>query len=176
MTVNELRETLTRLVGLLEAADAKAATTRGLTEFIALTTPFGDLSLKAFAALAEAGRTPRADGGGLGRPRSAPKGKVDPGAVDAEVRDLYTRAGEATVTLEQVRAVCGRLGGLTKDALVKVADGIELHGAKGKSKADLVRLITDRLVDRKETAIRRTLIDRPEPQPVQAGPPPHPEH
>jgi hypothetical protein len=90
-----------------------------------------------------------------------------PGAVEAEVGDLYARAGEAAVTLEQVRAACDRLGGLTKDALVKVAEGIEVHGARGKTKGDLVRLIAERLVDRTETAIRRTLIDRPAATPGQ---------
>jgi hypothetical protein len=158
VTVNELRDTLTKLVGLLEAADAKAATTRSLSEFIDLSAPFGELSLKAFATLAETGRA----GPSTGRPKAAPRGKVDPAAVETEIKDLYARAGEVAVTVEQVKTACGRLGGLTKDALVRVAEGIEMFGAKAMKKDTLVEGITARLVDRKETAVRRTLIDRPQ--------------
>jgi hypothetical protein len=173
VTVDALRETLTRLTALLEAADAKPATTRGLAEFVELTGSFGELSLKAFVTLAEAGRTPRADSAGAGRPKSTAKAKADPGAVEAEVRDLYARAGEPAVTIEQVRAACVRLGTLKKDGLIRVAEAIELHGAKGMKNGDLVGAITSRLVDRKETAVRRTLIDRPaavNDQPPPTGP------
>ncbi len=76
MTVNELRDTLTRLVELLQAADAKAATTRGLSEFIESTETFGDLSLKAFVKLAEAGRNPPEP-----RPRASARPKVDLAAL-----------------------------------------------------------------------------------------------
>ena len=58
MTVQDLRDTLTKLVELLEATDAKAATTNGLTEFVEATANFGNLKLKEFVKLAEKGRTP----------------------------------------------------------------------------------------------------------------------
>jgi hypothetical protein len=156
VTVQELRETLTRLVGLLDAAGAKAATTRDLTEFVESTAPFGDLTLKAFVKLAEAGRMPPPP-----KSQAAGKTKADPSAVLSEVRDLYERAADPTVTEDQVRAACGRLSALAKDALVRLADGIELLGMKAKKKDDIVAAITSRLLDRKGAAIRRQLIDRP---------------
>jgi hypothetical protein len=156
MTVQELRETLTQLVGLLQAADAKAATTRGLTEFIEATGPFGDLSLKAFVKLAEAGRTPLPP-----RPGPGGKGRTDPAELAADVKSLYDRAADPTVTEDQVRAACAKLGGLTKEALVRLADSIELFGMKSKTKGGVVADITHRVLDRKGAAIRRQLIDRP---------------
>ncbi|MBN9517150.1 hypothetical protein J0H58_01310 [bacterium] len=163
MTVNDLRETLTNLVALLAAADAKAATTRGLTEFVELTAPFGDMTLKAFASLAEAGRTPRGEAAGGRRVRPVAAAKADPAAVEAEVVDLYARAAESAVTAAQVEAACDRLGGLTKDALARLAERIELFGAKAMRKDALVAAITARVVERKDAAVRRTLIDRPPP-------------
>jgi hypothetical protein len=156
MTVQDLRETLTQLVALLQAADAKAATTRGLTEFVAETASFGDLTLKAFVKLAEAGRSPAAP-----KAKSPTKAKADPAALTAEVTDLYARAADSAVTEDLIRAACGRLATLAKDALVRVADGIELSGMKAKKKDDIVAAITNRLLDRKGAAIRRGLIDRP---------------
>ncbi|MDB5307176.1 MAG: hypothetical protein JWO38_1378 [Gemmataceae bacterium] len=158
MTVQELRETLTRLVGLLQATDAKAATTRGLSEFVEATAPFGDLSLKAFVKLAEAGRTPPTP-----KPGPAGKSKLDPAAVAAEVKNLYDRAADPAVTEEQMRLSCGKLGSLTKEALVRLAESIQLYGMKTKNKGDIVADITHQLVDRKGAAIRRQLMDRPSP-------------
>jgi hypothetical protein len=156
MTVQDLRDTLTQLVGLLQAADAKAATTRGLTEFVAETASFGDLTLKAFVKLAEAGRPPAAP-----KAKSPTKAKADPAALAAEVTDMYERAANPAVTEDLIRTACGRLGALTKDPLVRLADGIELFGMKAKKKDDIVAAITERLLDRKGAAIRRGLIDRP---------------
>ena len=158
MTVQDLRETLTQLVRLLEAADAKKGTVTGLNEFIEATSGFGDLNLKAFVKLAEVGRTPPAP-----RPPAPRRGgaKVDPAAVMAEVRALYERAAEPNVTEEQVRAACDRLGGLTKGKLVELADSIGLVGMNAKKKDEIVAGITNRVVDRKGAAIRRQLIDRP---------------
>jgi len=171
VTVQELRETLTRLVELLQAADAKAATTKGLTEFVELTAGFDDLTLKAFVRLAEVGQnppTPKA----TATPKPKSGGKSDREALAAEIRGLYERVADPAVTEEQLRTACGRLGPLAKDALVRVAEGVGLQGMKAKTKNDIVAAITGRLLERKEAAIRRHLVDRPPPPGPQSGFPP----
>lgn len=159
MTVREFRETLAQLVRLLEAADAKKATVTGLAEFIEATTTFGDLTLKAFVKLAEAGRTPAAP---KPSPTRKPRATADAAGIAAEVKDLYDRAGEAGVTEEQIRAACGRLAPVDKDSLVALANEIGLVGMKSRTKPQIVAGITERLLDRKGAAIRRQLIDRPD--------------
>lgn len=156
MNVNQLRDTLSQLTTLLRAAGARQSTLDGLTEFVEATAPFGDLTVKAFVKLAEVGRSPPP-------PKSPPsaKARADPTALAAEVKDLYERAADPAVTEQQVRAACARLSALAKDALVRLADGIELFGMKAKKKDDIVAAITNRLLDRKGAAIRRQLIDRP---------------
>lgn len=161
-TVQDLRDTLARLVELLQASDARATTIRGLTDFLEATAPFADVTLKSFVKLAESGRAPAAPKPSP-KPKAGGKSKADPAAVAGDVTDLYRRAGDPAVTEEQVRAACARLGDLTKDALVKLADGIGLSGMKAKNKGDIVSDITNRLLDRKGAAIHRTLIDRPVP-------------
>jgi hypothetical protein len=160
VTVQDLRDTLTRLVELLQAADAKPATTRGLTEFVERTAGFRELSLKAFVNLAEAGWTPSTVKVPSGKRTSGRTG-ADPAVVAAEVKDLYERAADLSVTEDQVRTACGRLAALSKDSLVHLADDIGLHGMKAKKKGDIVAGITNRVLDRKGAAIRRQLIDRP---------------
>jgi hypothetical protein len=163
VTVRELRETLTRLTGLLQAADAKAATVKGLTEFVESITAFDDLSLKEFAKLAEAARAPADAKPTGGRKSSGAKTTADAGAVSQEVTSLYERAAEPAVTEEQIREACGKLGTFKKDALVNLSEGIGLFGMKAKPKDDIISAVTARLLDRKGAAIRRQLIDRPPP-------------
>jgi hypothetical protein len=161
VTVQELRDTLSKLVELLQAADAKAATTRDLTEFVDATKSFEDLTLKAFVKLAEAGRAPKNSDPLTTKPRPGKAGQADPAALSAEVTGLYERAAEADVTEEGIRAACGQLGSLKKDALVKLAEGIGLHGMKAKKLTDIAGAITARLLDRKGAAVRGQLIERP---------------
>ncbi len=159
MTVQELRETLIRLVDLLRASDAKASTLKELSEFVESAADFGDLSLKAFVKLAEAGRTPPKSA----TPKNQPSAKTaaDPTALAQEIKNLYESAGDPAVAEEQIRATCGRLTPLKKDALVTVAEGIGLEGMKSKLKGDIVAAVTARLLDRKGAAIRSQLIGRP---------------
>jgi hypothetical protein len=146
------------LVKLLEASDAKASTTRGLSEFVELTGGFDNESLKAFVKLAEVGRNPP-----TAVPKTKGKTKVgDPEAIAAEVKDLYERAAEPAVTEERMREACDKLGGLSKDGLVRLADAIGLFGMKSKKKDGIVLEITNRLLDRKGAVIRKELINRPQ--------------
>jgi hypothetical protein len=159
MTVKELNETLTQLVALLQAANAKSATITGLNEFIISTQTFGDLNLKAFVKLAETGRTPAATASPT---RSLGKQTVDTNALAADIVNLYQRAGEPAVTEEQIRTAGGRLTSLKKDGLLKLAEAIGLLGMKSKTVKEIAAVITNRLLDRKGASIRGQLIARPE--------------
>jgi hypothetical protein len=162
VTIDQLRETLRQLNRLLEAADAKKATTVGLTEFIEATAPFGELSIKAFVTLAEAGRTPPSDRTSVSPRRGATtKTKVDFTVLAGVLKNLYDRAAEPDVNEEQIRTACAQLGALTKGQLVQIAEGVGLAGMKSKKKDELVAEITRRLIERKGAAIRRQLVDRP---------------
>jgi hypothetical protein len=159
VTVQELRETITRLVELLRAADAKANTLRELNEFIESTAAFGDLTLKAFVKLAEAGRTPPKQPT-VKTPRTV-KASADPTVLSREVESLYARAADPTVTEEQIQTACGQLTPFKKETIVKVAESVGLEGMKSKPKGEIVTAITTRLLDRKGSAIRSQLIGRP---------------
>ena len=160
MTVKELNETLTQLVALLKAANAKATTMQGLSEFIESTATFSDLNLKAFVKLAEAGRNPPVSVSTS--TRNSTKVTADTNAIASEVVNLYHRAGEQSVTEEQIRKACDKLASFKKDGLLKLAEGIELLGMKNKTIKDIVAGITNRLLERKGAAIRGQLIQRPD--------------
>lgn len=160
MTVNDLRSTLIQLVALLDAAGAKATTTKALAGFIEDCKPFGDSTLAAFIKFAEQGRNPPAP-----KPTSRTQTKkANPDELANQVKHLYDHAAEATVTEDQIRETCGRLDGLTKAALVKVAERIELFGMNSKVKGPIVTAITQRLLERKGATTRRQLLHRPDSQ------------
>ena len=163
MTVNDLRDTLNQLVGLLRATDAKAGTIRELSEFIEETRRFHDLTLKGFVKLADVGRNPPSPGrpSAGGRGKSGASGTPDAGALRDAVKNLYDRAADPTVTEEQIRVACAALGPLKKDQLVEVAATLGLLGVKVKNKDGIVAAITERLLDRKGSAIRKQMIHRP---------------
>lgn len=159
MTVSDLRNTLTHLLGLLGTADAKPAKLRDLSEFIELTAEFDGLTLKAFLKLAVAGQCPPTT-----RPTTIKGSGTSraPSALAAEVKDLFERASDPSVTEEQCRTTCGMLGKLTKPLLAELAESISVYGMLRKNKAEIITAITNQLLDRKGAAIRRTLINRPE--------------
>jgi hypothetical protein len=68
---------------------------------------------------------------------------------------------DPAVTGEQIDALVGRLGGLTKDGLVTVADAIDLKGMKAKKKDDILGAMRQRFHARKGATQRAGLIDRP---------------
>jgi hypothetical protein len=161
VTVQELRDTLTKFVELLKAADAKVATTRALTEFVEQARPFDDLKLGDFVKLAEKGRNPPQPSAPAARPRQSGGQSADPGTLAAEVKGLYDSAGDERVTEGAIREACGRLSALKKDGLIVVAEAIGLAGMQSKKKDEIVTQITNRLLERKGAAIRGQLIDRP---------------
>ena len=78
-----------------------------------------------------------------------------------EVEGLYAQAADPSTTVEQIEDAMRRLEPLTRDAVVKVAEAIELVVTKGKSKKDVVAMIRQRILGRKGSAQRVNLIDRP---------------
>lgn len=165
MTVSELRNMLTHLHGLLVTADAKPVMLRGLYEFIERTAEFDELTLNALLKLAAAGQRQPST---RPAPITSPGPRRSPSAIAAEVKDLFERAGDPSVTEEKCRDACELLGTLTKPALAELAESIAVHGMRNKTKTQISAAITNQLLDRKGAAIRRTLINRPDTNPSQS--------
>ncbi len=169
MNVADVQQHFAELARLLRAAGAaKASDELGAVQ--RCLEPFRSLTVKAFAdflARAEAysrgevpltpsrARGPRAAGG-------TPAGtKADEPTLASAVRALYDQATSPSVTAEQVTELGSQLQGLSKDSLVRVAEGIDLKGMKSKSKGAIVQAIQQRILARKGSFQRAGLIDRP---------------
>ena len=162
MTINDLRETLIQLLGLLRATDAKAATIRDLNEFAEQTRGFGELSLAKFVKLAEAGRTPPTPKPpDSGRRTNGAVGTPDVAELNAAVKTLYEQAADHNVSEEQMCVACDALASLKKGQLVETAATVGLRGMGAKTKEVIIKSIRDRLLDRKRSAIRKEMIHRP---------------
>ena len=173
MKVADLQQHLADLGRLLEASGAKtvAADLAAIRDGLG---PFRELPLKGFAeflARAEAysrGEVPlappkggRSSGSKPASSRAAKTPAPDVGILAREVRELYDRVADPAVTAEQIDALAGRLGGLTKDGLVAVAEVIDLKGMKAKTKPDILGAIRQRFHARKGATQRAGLLDRP---------------
>jgi hypothetical protein len=172
MKVADLHQHFTDLGRLLSASGAKgvaadlAAVCQGLE-------PFRDFPLKNFAEFlvkaegyysrGEVPATPTKGGRG-GKQRTTGGGakvaKPDVATLTREVRELYDRAGDPSVTPEQIDEATRRLGGLTKDELAKVAEALEMKGMKSKKKDVIQEAIRQRILARKGTSQRVGMIDR----------------
>jgi hypothetical protein len=141
MKVSDLQAYLENLGHCLSASGAKqvaidlAAVSVGLK-------PFRDLPLKGFADFlvrAEAysrGEVPLAGKPARSAGTRAGRGKV---AVDVDelarsIRDLWDRVADPAVRAEQIEGALRPLPGLNKNALLEVAEAIELLGMKSKKK------------------------------------------
>lgn len=158
MKVADLQEILSHLGRLFESAGSKAAAE--LEAFRECLEPFRELTAKQLATelrkLTEPGqaqpRPPR-------KPTKAPAVDVD--SMVREVQVLYSQATDPGTTIERIDETTKRLEPLTKDALVRVAEGIELVGMKNKGKkTDIVAAIRQRILSRKGASQRANLIDR----------------
>jgi hypothetical protein len=159
MTVADLQDILAHIGQVLQSAGSKAPAAE-LTAFRESLEPFRQLGAKQFASqltkLFEASQAPPKPPRRAGR---APAADVD--SLLREVQDLYARTPEASTTIEQIEEAMKRLEPLTKDALIKVAEGIGLVGMKGKGKkGDIVKEIRHRITSRKGATQRVNLIDR----------------
>jgi hypothetical protein len=183
MKVADLQQHLADLRRLLEASGARAGAVAELVSVNNALAPFRDHSLKDFAAFlvrAEAfsrGEVPvaqpkgRRAGAGAAGGSAAKATATDVGALAREIRALYDRAADPTVTAETINHAAGRLGGLDKAGLVEVAEGIDLKGMKSKTKGGILDAIRQRIISRKGGSQRAGLIDRPETPPQVPGAP-----
>jgi hypothetical protein len=172
--VADLQQHLADLTRLLESSGAKVVATdlAAIRDGLA---PFRELPLKEFAGFlvrAEAysrGEVPvAAPKGTRGAPKAkaAPKIKpppADANAVCAEIKEMYERAANPTVSAEQIEAACGRARGLSKQAVLTIAEEIGLKGFKSKSKDAILNAIRQRIFGRKGGTIRAGLTDRAPP-------------
>src|SRR5262249_6106040 len=133
---------------------------------------FRGLTLKQFA-----GDLRRlTDSGQPTKSRKGRAGKIPTVSEDEMVRDvqgLYSRAAAPDTTYGQIDEMAKRLESLTKPALVRVAEGVELHGMANKKKDAIVAAIRQRLMSRKGASQKVSRIDRSpfanaEPQPAAA--------
>jgi hypothetical protein len=180
MKVSVLQQHLADLARFLEASGAKtvAAELGAIRDGL---TPFRELPLKGFAEFlgraeaysrGEVPVTPPKGGRKAPSPAGKPPGKapaLDADGLTREARELYDRVSDPSITGEQIDALTGRLGGLTKGGLVAVAEAIDLVGMGTKKKDDIVAAIRQRFHARKGATQRAGLIDRQ--TPVSSGGP-----
>jgi hypothetical protein len=154
--VSELRKTLTELARLLDAAGA-AKPAKDVAGFADGLAGFDDDTLDKVLKLAEAGRkpppAPRA-------PRAA-KAKVDPAELLVEIEYLDRHMDAADVTPERIAAVCDKVDKLTKPQVVQAAAVVGLAPAKSAAKGAVAGELRKHLLERKSTAARRAMADRP---------------
>jgi hypothetical protein len=153
VTVAELQLLLSDLGKFLRAAGS-AAVAGELEHISSKLTPFRDQKLKAFAdfleqaeAYSRGALAPKGKGGG------AKKSKTDPAAIEQACRrllDLYARAIDPSVTLEQIESAVQALEALDPpkarlDALAKEMG----YTQKFKAKPDVVKAIRQKIIGRK---------------------------
>ena len=153
MTVAELQLHLSDLGKFLRASGATAVA--GELDYISgKLTPFREYKLKPFAdflekaeAYSRGALAPKAKGGG------ARKGKADPAAVEQafhRVLELYGKAIDPAVTLEQIESAVGTLQELDapKARLDELARQLG-YSQKFKAKADVLKAVRQKIVGRK---------------------------
>jgi hypothetical protein len=118
------------------------------------------LSLSAFAAELGATTTPSPIVPAAPRTPPAKKGTPDLEPLARETQQTYESASSPAITLEAIDDLMTRLGPLTKDSLVVVAERIGLKGMAAKSKGAIQAAIKDRIVKRKAVITRASMTDR----------------
>jgi hypothetical protein len=153
VTVAELQLLLSDLGKFLRASEA--AKVAGEIEYIsARLVPFREYKLKAFAdflekaeAYSRGALAPKEKGG------KARKGKADPAAIEQTCQrtlDLYGRAIDPTVTLEQIEAAVKELQEFDppKARLDQMAQQMG-YSQKFRSKAEVLKAIRQKIIGRK---------------------------
>lgn len=158
MKVSDLQDILILVGQLLQSAGGSKTAAAELADFRESLEPFRDLSAKQLAA-----ELRKLIEGSQAKPKAPRPGKtvaVDLAGVVREVQGLYAQAADPNTTVEQIEDAVKRLEPLAKDAVVKVAEGIELVVTKSKTKKDIVAMIRQRILGRKGAAQRVNLIER----------------
>jgi len=167
VTVADLKQHLADLARFLEASGG-AKVAKDLATAADGLTPFAGQSLAEFArllALAHEYHTT----GKLTPPPKPPraakptKAKVDPAEAAAAVRQLYDRAGDLALTMEQIDADLGRLSGLNKNGLLAVCERMGLAGMKAKEVDAIRAAVRQKILDRRSAAQREQMIHSPSP-------------
>lgn len=155
MTAGDLQEMLAELGRLMDAGRAERTVVNDLKSFAAGLRPYSKEPLAAFTR--QLGNLNR-NGASAAPPPPAPVA-----ALADEARDLYDRAHHPDVIVDQIQAWGGRLGGLSKDGLVTIAERLGMVGMKStkKKKDDIQAAIVDRILVLKRSAIRRDNIGHP---------------
>src|SRR5262249_40909748 len=141
MNVANLQQHLANLAKLFDASGGKSVA-KDLDALATALTPFAAQSpaeFTRFLALAHEYHTT----GKLSPPPKAPRkaaanpARAAPGEVAATIRSLYDRAGDLSLTMEQIDTELAKMNGLTKDGLLKVCEAMELAGMKSKKVPDI---------------------------------------
>jgi hypothetical protein len=158
MTVTQLAQHLRGLAELLEASGGRTAAAELATLGKVLSSR-GPQPLSAFTAELEAK--------GVTAPSVPPvvrsKAKKVPPDLEPlarEVQATYESASSPSVTLEVVEDLISRLGSLTKDNLVVIAERLGLKGMNNKSKGAVIATIKDLIVKRKSVLARATMTNQ----------------
>lgn len=167
MNVGDLRLYFANLRAALEAGGAKAVAA-DLAHVEAGLLPFETLSVRQFADfLASARAAPAVDSSTPASPstrtRKSTPPKAEPGAdvlaVADKVRSLYERAIEPAMTEARlVEELTPLLAPLAKDALVVVAERMELSSVRNKSKAVIQDAIRKKILDRRDVFVRTSMV------------------
>ena len=158
MTVGQLVTHLRSLAGLLDASGARSA-----AELITLCDALGSrASLSLTTLAAELGTSPAQVAHSPPPVRTPPpkKGTPDLEPLARETQQTYENASSPSITLEMIDDLLARLGPLTKENLILVAERIGLKGMSAKSKPAIQSAIKDRIVKRKAVITRASMTDR----------------
>jgi nucleoid DNA-binding protein len=166
MNVRELRQHLVDLGKVLSSAKASASVVGDLESICAGLAPFEKCTLKDFAAfLIQAEGYSRGEVPVKGVAKDAkekpPKTEIDADALMMEIKLLYDNAASPSTSQEQIDAALGKVSKLKKNAVIAVAEKLDLKVPKSKSSTDIVVMIRQRIFARKGSATRAELIDRP---------------
>jgi hypothetical protein len=177
VNVADLQQLLAHVSKLLETAGAKAAPLSELAAFREGLAPFREHTLKKLNELlvqADAAARGEAPPRRAGRRSSGGTGRPDAESLVREVKSLYERATDPTVSEADINALAARLAPLMKDDLLSVAASIELKVAKAKTKDHIIGEIRQRILARKSAHQRAHLLGHlgeasAEPAPAAAG-------
>ncbi len=182
MNVANLRQYLADLKRMLDVAGVKGPIIEDLAAIDAGLKPFEAHSLKDFADFlvrAEAfsrGEVPVKPLKGQRRTVSSPStskpktANADLASLAQEAKRIYDQAPSESLTVEMIDALADRLKPLTTADLTTVAATLNLKVARSATKGKIVDAIRKWILDRKGSAQRAGLLDRPTmPRPTPAG-------
>jgi hypothetical protein len=81
-------------------------------------------------------------------------------AIIDEIRQIYARAGDPSLSSEAIDNGIGRLAGLKKADIVAAAEAVGLAGMKSRTIAAIVQEIRQRILARRGAVQRAELADR----------------